>query len=891
MSEQKKYSDLKEFLQKHKTIPEKPFTHTALGQPPHSYPGSYCIDDEELSLFYNLYNKYVFEKSNVVHLTERHKEVSPILIDLDFRHSTKDQKRHYSPEFVVTFLELYVQEIKKLIPTIDDNNLVAFVLEKTTPNYQGGKGVFKDGIHILFPYIVSEPKLQYLLRWNTITNPKIIDLFKTINVINDVDDIFDIAVIERNNWQMYGSTKPNHEAYKLTNIYKNKDEEMKQIHNKFSDKDILKLLSIRHIKDEYLISNSNYSSDFSEQFSNIPKQQQIKKRKKVKHNKKNSPIKKNYLNDEDELSFIRSIVKILSETRAHTFDLWIRLGWCLHNIDHSLLKDWIEFSKKSFKFVEGECENEWKNMDVEGLGLGTLYLWAKEDNMYKYKELVRRNLRKCMLASLSLEPNDIARVVHNLYKNEFVCYSAKKNSWYQFKNHRWTEIDDAIELRIRLSSEVINEYDMLDRHLSDQIAQLTDEDEKDLKRKKKETIGKIIKQLKRTSFKKSVVQECNELFHDHKFEERLDTNLSLIGFENGIYDLEQEEFRDGLPEDYISYSTKINYYDHDEDDDDDIAQVKEFMSQVLPKKSVREYVWTLLGSFIWGKNLNEKFHIWTGCGGNGKSKLIELFEYAFGDYCVKLPVKLLTESRGRAEGANPTLVRTKGKRFACLQEPDKYDEINVGLMKELTGNDTIIARGLHKDPIEFKPQFKLICVCNDLPKVSANDGGTWRRISVVEFISKFVDDPDPNDTYEFKIDDKLDEKLKMWPEAFMYMLIQYFKKYKKYGIKEPNDVKRNTEDYQVESNMFIGFFNERLISVNNATSGGIKLDDIYFVYQDWHKQAYGQNAKCPTRKDLKENLIKKYGKKATSSKNVWMGLGFNENIKNDIIVDDEEEEN
>jgi hypothetical protein len=26
------------------------------------------------------------------------------------------------------------------------------------------------------------------------------------------------------------------------------------------------------------------------------------------------------------------------------------------------------------------------------------------------------------------------------------------------------------------------------------------------------------------------------------------------------------------------------------------------------------------------KNLNEKFHIWTGCGGNGKSKLIELFE-------------------------------------------------------------------------------------------------------------------------------------------------------------------------------------------------------------------------------------------------------------------------
>ena len=61
MSSGKKYYDLKDFLKKHKTIPEKKFTHTALGQPPDSYPGSYCIEDEELSLFHNLYNKYVLD--------------------------------------------------------------------------------------------------------------------------------------------------------------------------------------------------------------------------------------------------------------------------------------------------------------------------------------------------------------------------------------------------------------------------------------------------------------------------------------------------------------------------------------------------------------------------------------------------------------------------------------------------------------------------------------------------------------------------------------------------------------------------------------------------------------------------------------------------------------
>ena len=885
MPDQKKYHSLKDFLRKHKTIPEKTFTHTALGHPPNSYPGSYCIEDEELSLFHNLYNKDVFDGTGVVHLTERHKELSPILIDLDLRHDIKYTTRQYDTKFIVEFLELYVQEIKKVLPSISDDKLVAFVLEKKSPNFQNSKqkGVFKDGLHIVFPYIITEPKIQYMMRYNTIENENSVSLFNSINTSNTIDDVFDIAVIERNNWQMYGSCKPNHESYVLTKIYKNKDTEMKEVHNNLSNKDILKTLSIRHIKEEHVINNNMYYENLDSDFSDIPKTQQVKKKKKIINKKRKSPAKKNFVDDE-ELVFIKKIVAILDDNRADCYYLWIRLGWCLHNIDYRLLEDWITLSKRSDKFVDGECEKEWCTMDNEGLGIGTLYLWANDDNPAKYNKLTNLNLRKCIENSLSLEPADCANVVYLLYKNEFVSACSKKNTWFQFKDHRWVELDDAIELRKRLSSEVVQCYKNYRAYLNEQSNLTPAQDT--VNESSQKLITGIIKKLKNTGFKKMVVQECNELFHDPKFENKLDTNLNLIGFENGIYDLAELEFRDGLPEDYISYSTRINYIGFD-DDEEDIVNVKEFMSQVLPKKAVREYVFTLLGSFLSGKNINEKFHIWTGCGGNGKSKLIELFEYCFGDYCCKLPVKLLTESRGRAEGATPALVRTKGKRFACLQEPDKYEEINVGLMKELTGNDTIIARGLHKDPVEFKPQFKMVLTCNDLPKVSANDRGTWRRISVVEFISKFVDEPDPNEPYEFKIDDTLEEKLKLWPEAFMYLLIEYYKKFKKNGIKEPSDVKRNTEDYQVESDMFVGFINERLIEVDNSDSNGIKLDDIYFVYGDWHKQAYGQNSKCPTRKELRENLIRKYGKKSTNSTNMWMGLAFKENEHDNQSILDE----
>ena len=115
------------------------------------------------------------------------------------------------------------------------------------------------------------------------------------------------------------------------------------------------------------------------------------------------------------------------------------------------------------------------------------------------------------MSCLSVEPNDVAKVVYCLYKGEFVCGSAKKNIWFQFINHRWTEIDDAIALSKKLSSEVVDEYDKLDKFLADQISELTDEDEKDLKRKKKS--WKIIKKLKNTSFKK--MSNGREYFHQN----------------------------------------------------------------------------------------------------------------------------------------------------------------------------------------------------------------------------------------------------------------------------------------------------------------------------------------------------------------------------------------
>ena len=95
-------------------------------------------------------------------------------------------------------------------------------------------------------------------------------------------------------------------------------------------------------------------------------------------------------------------------------------------------------------------------------------------------------------------------------------------------------------------------------------------------------------------------------------------------------------------------------------------------------------------------------------------------------------------------------------------------------MKELTGGDAIQARALFRDPIEFKPQFKLAVCTNNLFYVPSNDDGTWRRIRVCEFLSKFCNKPSPNKKdREFQgiMPSKLLAKFDEWLPVFTALLV------------------------------------------------------------------------------------------------------------------------
>ena len=105
------------------------------------------------------------------HLTERHKDVSPILIDFDFKFNLEHKERQYNETHIIEIIKLYNKEIKNIFKIDEeDDKLTSFVFQREKP-YQS-KGIIKDGLHIMYPYIVCEPNVQHYIRKCVLKNTR-----------------------------------------------------------------------------------------------------------------------------------------------------------------------------------------------------------------------------------------------------------------------------------------------------------------------------------------------------------------------------------------------------------------------------------------------------------------------------------------------------------------------------------------------------------------------------------------------------------------------------------------------------------------------------------------------------------------------------------------------
>jgi P4 family phage/plasmid primase-like protien len=663
---------------------------------------------------------------------------------------------------------------------------------------------------------------------------------------------------------MYGSQKQDGEPYLVTRVLRVYKDHVEEIPNEYTPQQLVELLSVRNKTDSSVIKLSKEAEVTYHQTN-------VNEKKKLQQNRSVSKLKRKKIKaDKREIELASKYVDCLSVERAKSYQSWMEVGWALHNIhnsDDSLLNKWIVFSQKVEQYkatAENDCKERWERMADEGLGMGSLKLWAKNDNPDMYSEIVETDIHSLIIEATKNGKGpsyDVAKVLHEMYKEYFVCVSPMKSIWYYYnqEKNRWMLDEKGVSLRQMISTELFREFKRQQLKIGGMSSMAGDnENDKSFK------IAKVMDRLKETAYKNNIMTESCELFYDkdQNFIKNLDSKLHLIGFNNGVYDLEKEEFRKGRPEDFISMSTNIDYIPFDPESEE-LHSIKNFMKEVLPIKKVREYIIDRMSSSLSGTTGDETFDVWAGGGGNGKSKIVALFESCFGDYCAKIPIQVLTQKRSASGAATPEIARTMGKRFITIQEPDSKTKLNVGLMKELTGGDKIQARLLHQNPIEFKPQFKAAILCNSPPEMPSQDtqkdAGTWRRIKMTMFPCSFINEPKAINPFEYKRNSNLEKEFANWAEVFMSFLIERHREYKKNGLQFPDEIHEYTNQYKEKNDHFKEFVDDKIEVDSTKHTRYVTIEEAFNQYKSWFKETNDSSHGMKKRKELKEYMDEHFG--------------------------------
>lgn len=384
--------------------------------------------------------------------------------------------------------------------------------------------------------------------------------------------------------------------------------------------------------------------------------------------------------EDTELDFtvseLEAILCMLDKAKCDRYNDWVSVGMCLYNINKEYLLLWIKWSQQSNKYEDGLCDEKWKSFkkDKSGLKIGTLLMWAKQDNPVKYEEFMNKKKMNKMILSkypnenlvlgetkrvsdrnyytdiknkeclikgcmhndmpnsmyidvidkymtmkckhpechgkiypcnhilmnknemniifngditininggqddeliefqqidiygnselnemifngLNGKPSQLAEIVFYYYENDYIY--GKDNEWYIFDNHRWKNVGvKNTKLRMSIQNKLKDLYKQMYKYCK----------ENDNDKKKLLSLKHIIDSFGETTMKNNIITELIDIYTEKKdpnrdFIKKLDSDSNLIGFNNGVFDLNAFEFRDGKQEDYITLSVGYDYGD------------------------------------------------------------------------------------------------------------------------------------------------------------------------------------------------------------------------------------------------------------------------------------------------------------------------------------------
>lgn len=210
---------------------------------------------------------------------------------------------------------------------------------------------------------------------------------------------------------------------------------------------------------------------------------------------------------------------------------------------------------------------------------------------------------------------------------------------------------------------------------------------------------------------------------------------SCIDFSNGLMTVRQ-----GKPEEY-----RRSFIDLPADEVMKAKDPEVFnraLADIFKDDETRKTALQAISLSVSGTGKYRKFQIWNGAGKNGKSFLMEVLQKVIGDRAITYNTSLLLQKKGGedANAVTPGMARFQGALLACGSETEDLRKISQGIIKNITGNETMTANPKYKDEVSFQTTFQVILATNYLPSFSAYDEAFIDRLLIIPFNTSFYSD-------------------------------------------------------------------------------------------------------------------------------------------------------
>jgi putative DNA primase/helicase len=349
----------------------------------------------------------------------------------------------------------------------------------------------------------------------------------------------------------------------------------------------------------------------------------------------------------------------------------------------------------------------------------------------------------------------------------------------------------------------------------------------------------------------------------------LDADPFLLNVENGTIELRTGELHEHRRADLLTKLAPVAFRP-----DADMGEWLRFLARVTDcDPELEAFLRRAVGYTLTGDASEEVLLFAHGPAATGKTTFLDALRATLGDYGATADFETFLARRGES-GIRSDVARLVGARMVVGVEVDEGKRLAEGLLKQLTGGDTVTARFMYRDFFEFRPQFKLWLAANHRPRVSAEDEAIWRRIVQVPFTEVI---PEPEQDPEVK------RRLREDPDSRAGILrwaVQGCLDWQGDGLKVPARVREYTAEYRAENDPIAEWLETCCVVRQDASATASELRTSYAAWAE-------HNGERPVSPQRLAAAFRARGFERERDRNErrWLGVGLNGDAVTQVTPD------